>query len=141
MMRAEKIASDISEAHEIVAGPASPMPPLASLVRRLERKGHEAGGLLDASIAAIDRSLVALDAATAALEAAHRRGRLRSAATGADRGTAVRAPRRLTQVRRAGGRPAGADASAWRRTCRARARRGATSRRSTPKLAAGEGAL
>ena len=70
MIRAEKVAGDISEAYEIVAGGASPIPTLAGLVRRLERKGHEAGGLLDAAIAAIDRSLVALEEATAALEAA-----------------------------------------------------------------------
>ena len=41
MMRAEKIAGDVAEAHEIVAGPASPVPVLASLVRRLERKGAD----------------------------------------------------------------------------------------------------
>ena len=43
-MRAEKLAGDVAEAHETVAGDASPVPSLASLVRRLERKAPEAAG-------------------------------------------------------------------------------------------------
>ena len=70
LMRAEKIAGDIAEAYETVAGSASPVPTLASLIRRLERKGEEAGGLLDGAIAAIDRALVALEEAARSLEAA-----------------------------------------------------------------------
>jgi DNA repair protein RecN (Recombination protein N) len=70
MMRAEKIAGDINEAYETVAGSASPIPTLASLVRRLERKGPEAAGLLDGAIAALDRALTALDEGARALEAA-----------------------------------------------------------------------
>src|SRR5437762_2317799 len=46
MMRAEKIAGDINDAYDTVGGSASPLPTLASLVRRLERKGPEAAGLL-----------------------------------------------------------------------------------------------
>ena len=68
LMRAEKIAGDIADAYETVAGSATPVPTLASLVRRLERKAPEAGGLLDDAIAAIDRALVALEEAGAALE-------------------------------------------------------------------------
>ncbi len=60
MMRAEKVAGDIAEAHETVAGGASPVPILASLVRRLERKAPEAGGLLDEAVAALDKALTAL---------------------------------------------------------------------------------
>ena len=63
MMRAEKIAGDIAEAHETVAGGASPVPVLASLVRRLERKVPEAGGLLDDTVAALDKALNALEEA------------------------------------------------------------------------------
>jgi DNA repair protein RecN (Recombination protein N) len=70
MMRAEKIAGDINEAYEIVAGSASPIPTLASLVRRLERKGPESAGLLDPAIAALDRALGGLEEASIALEAA-----------------------------------------------------------------------
>ncbi len=61
MMRAERIAGDIAEAHETVAGSASPVPILASLVRRLERKVPEAGGLLDGAVAALDKALSALE--------------------------------------------------------------------------------
>jgi len=53
-----------------VAGSASPVPTLASLVRRLERKAPEAGGLLDATVAALDRAVGALADAEQALEAA-----------------------------------------------------------------------
>jgi len=70
MMRAEKIAGDVNEAYETVAGSGSSIPTLSSLVRRLERKGAEAGGLLDGAVAALDRALVALDEATVALETA-----------------------------------------------------------------------
>ena len=47
MMKAEKIAAEIGEAQELFAGNASPVPLLASLVRRLERKSAEAPGLLE----------------------------------------------------------------------------------------------
>ena len=72
LMRAEKIAGDIAEAYETVAGTASPAPTLASLVRRLERKAPEAGGLLDEAVAALDRALVGLEEATRSLETAAR---------------------------------------------------------------------
>ncbi len=74
LMRAEKVAGDIAEAYETVAGTASPTPTLASLVRRLERKAPEAGGLLDEAIAALDRALVGLEEATRSLEKAARGG-------------------------------------------------------------------
>jgi DNA repair protein RecN (Recombination protein N) len=70
MMRAEKVAGDVAEAHEIVAGSASPIPTIAGLVRRLERKGREAGGLLDEAVAALDRALRGLEEAEAALNSA-----------------------------------------------------------------------
>jgi len=70
MMRAEKIAGDLAEAHETVAGAASPIPTLASLLRRLERKTAAADGLLDATVAALARGLDGLGEAEHALEAA-----------------------------------------------------------------------
>jgi DNA repair protein RecN (Recombination protein N) len=70
MMRAEKVAGDINEAHEVVAGTGSPIPTLSSLLRRLERKGGEAGGLLNDAIAAIGRALDGLEDGARALEAA-----------------------------------------------------------------------
>src|ERR1700686_5323630 len=70
MMRSEKIASDISDAYDTVAGSASPLPTLASLVRRLERKASDAAGLLDEPVAALDRAVLALQESERALEAA-----------------------------------------------------------------------
>ncbi len=72
MMRAEKIAGDVNEAYDIVAGSTSPIPSLGNLARRLERKRDQAGDLLDPAIAALDRALAALDEASTALDAATR---------------------------------------------------------------------
>ena len=47
LMRAEKIAGDLNEAHELVGGNASPVPELVGLARRLERKAARHAGLLD----------------------------------------------------------------------------------------------
>ncbi|MBV2184897.1 MAG: AAA family ATPase, partial [Rhizobium sp.] len=44
MQKSERIAGDIAEASEFLNGHASPVPLIASLVRRLERKSHEAPG-------------------------------------------------------------------------------------------------
>lgn len=70
MMQAEKISGDISEAYDTVAGSGSPVPVLASLVRRLERKAADAGGLLDAPIRSLDSVLTALQETEDALSAA-----------------------------------------------------------------------
>ena len=63
MMRAEKIASEIKEAQDILSGQCSPLPQLASLLRRLERKSAEAPGLLDDAVQSLDEALLSLDAA------------------------------------------------------------------------------
>lgn len=47
MMQAEKIAGDLNDAHEVLSGPKSPVPDIAGLLRRLERKTEEAPGLLE----------------------------------------------------------------------------------------------
>ena len=72
MMKAEKIASEIGEAQELFAGNASPVPLLASLVRRLERKSAEAPGLLEEVVKSLDEALIALDAAQTGIDAAMR---------------------------------------------------------------------
>ena len=73
MMKAERIAGDISEASEFLNGNASPVPHIASLVRRLERKSHEAPGLLEESVALLDAALDTLSNAQMEIEAALRR--------------------------------------------------------------------
>ena len=70
MMRAEKIASDLSEALDAVAGGSSPVPSLAAAVRRLERRAGEAQDLVRPAVEAIDQALDALESARAHLETA-----------------------------------------------------------------------
>ncbi len=71
-LRAEKIATDISDAQEVLSGSGSPVPQLAGLLRRLQRKSAEAPGLLDEIIKAIDSSLISLDATHSAVDTAMR---------------------------------------------------------------------
>jgi len=72
MMRAEKITAEIADAAEILSGTASPVPALAALLRRLERKAGEAPGLLDDVTRALDEALIALESARSGVEAAMR---------------------------------------------------------------------
>ncbi|MGD9925423.1 MAG: DNA repair protein RecN, partial [Pseudorhodoplanes sp.] len=72
MMQAEKIAGDLSDAYEVVAGNASPVPGFASAVRRLERRATQAPGLADPAIKALDIALTAIEEARAHLESALR---------------------------------------------------------------------
>ncbi|CAH2407896.1 DNA repair protein RecN [Mesorhizobium ventifaucium] len=72
MMRAEKIASDIHDAQDVLSGPSSPLPQLASLLRRLQRKVSEAPGLLDDVVKSLDEAMLSLDAAQSGVEAALR---------------------------------------------------------------------
>jgi DNA repair protein RecN (Recombination protein N) len=72
MMQAEKVAGDLSDAHDTIAGHTSPIPNLASLARRLERKRDQAGGLLDGVVEAIDSAINALEEAETLLTRAMR---------------------------------------------------------------------
>jgi DNA repair protein RecN (Recombination protein N) len=72
MMQAEKVAQELNEAFEAVAGSASPVPVLAAAVRKLERRGGQAPSLVEPSVRALDAALVAIDEAQAALESAIR---------------------------------------------------------------------
>ena len=72
MMQAEKVAEDLHATHESVSGPLSPVPPLATAVRRLERRAAQAPGLIEPVVKAIDAALNALDEARTHLEAALR---------------------------------------------------------------------
>jgi len=73
MMKAERIAGDISEASEFLNGNASPVPHIASLVRRLERKSQEAPGLLEDTVALLDAALDQLSNAQMEVETALRK--------------------------------------------------------------------
>ena len=72
MMHAEKIASDISDAQDVLSGPNSTVPQLASLLRRLQRKAEAAPGLLDEIIKTLDEALISLDSTQEAVDAALR---------------------------------------------------------------------
>ena len=70
MMQAEKIAQELNDAAEALAGPASPVPNLSAAVRKLERRAGEAPALVEPCVRALDAALVALDEARTALETA-----------------------------------------------------------------------
>jgi DNA repair protein RecN (Recombination protein N) len=70
MMQAEKVAEDLRATHDAVTGPNSPVPPLATAVRRLERRAAQAPGLIEPAVKAIDTALNALEDARAQLERA-----------------------------------------------------------------------
>ncbi len=70
MMQAEKVADDLRATHEAVSGLNSPVPPLATAVRRLERRTTQAPALIEPTVKAIDAALAALEEARAQLEQA-----------------------------------------------------------------------
>ncbi len=70
MMQVEKVAGDLREAHEAVAGAQSPVPSLASAVRRLERRTTNAPSLIEPAVKAFDTALNAIEEARSHLEAA-----------------------------------------------------------------------
>ncbi|MBZ9867302.1 DNA repair protein RecN [Mesorhizobium sp. CA15] len=72
MMRVEKIAAEIHDAQDVLSGSSSPLPQLASLLRRLQRKSSEAPGLLDDVVKSLDEAMISLDAAQSGVEAALR---------------------------------------------------------------------
>jgi DNA repair protein RecN (Recombination protein N) len=72
MMQAEKVAGDLRDAHEAVAGEQSPVPALAAAARRLERRGAQVPALVEPALKALDVALSAIEEARAHLDAALR---------------------------------------------------------------------
>ena len=72
MMQAEKVAEDLREAHEVVAGTSSSVPALSGVIRRLERRAAQAPGLVEPTVKALDAALTALDEVRGHLETALR---------------------------------------------------------------------
>ena len=72
MMQAEKVAGDLRDAHEAVAGATSPVPALSAALRRLERRASQAPALIEPAVKALDAALTALDDARAHLDQALR---------------------------------------------------------------------
>jgi len=72
MMQSEKVAGDLREAHEAIAGANSAVPAFASAIRRLERRAAQAPSLVEPSVKSLDAALNALEETRAHLEAALR---------------------------------------------------------------------
>jgi DNA repair protein RecN (Recombination protein N) len=72
MMAADKVAEDLRDAHEAVAGERSAVPALSAALRRLERRRAQAPALIDPPAKALDAALTALDEARSHLDAALR---------------------------------------------------------------------
>jgi DNA repair protein RecN (Recombination protein N) len=72
MMQAEKVAGDLRDAHETVAGTHNPAPALAAALRRLERRTAQAPALIEPAVKAMDAALTAIEEARAHLETALR---------------------------------------------------------------------
>jgi len=72
MMQAEKVAEDLREAHEVIAGANSSVPALAGAIRRLERRAAQAPGLIEPAVKSLDAALTALEETRGHLEQALR---------------------------------------------------------------------
>jgi DNA repair protein RecN (Recombination protein N) len=72
MMGAEKIAEDLRDAHETVAGGANPVPSLSASLRRLERRANEASDLVNGPVKALETAINAIEEARDGLERALR---------------------------------------------------------------------
>ncbi|MES0882424.1 DNA repair protein RecN [Roseibium sp. SCP14] len=72
MMQIEKIAGDLNEAFETLNGSASPIPELASLLRRLERKSDQVPQLLAQPVRTLSEALDHLEETRSGLESALR---------------------------------------------------------------------
>lgn len=94
MQQAEKIAGDLAEAHEAVAGQSSPSPALSALLRRLERRSEQFTELIEPIARPLGQALDQLEEARLALEAA-------LAATAFDQGELDRIEERLFALRAA----------------------------------------
>jgi DNA repair protein RecN (Recombination protein N) len=70
MMQGEKVAADLRDAFDAVAGSASPVPTLAAAVRRLERRQGQAPELIGPAVQAFDVALNALEDARTHLQRA-----------------------------------------------------------------------
>jgi DNA repair protein RecN (Recombination protein N) len=72
MMQSEKVAGDLREAYDAVAGTNSAVPELAAAIRRLERRATQAPALVEPAVKSLDVALNALEDTRAQLEAALR---------------------------------------------------------------------
>jgi DNA repair protein RecN (Recombination protein N) len=95
MMQAEKVADDLRDANEVIAGANSSVPALAGVIRRLERRSPQAPQLVEPAVHALEIALSALEETRGHLEAALR-------AADADPAELERIEERLFALRAAG---------------------------------------
>lgn len=95
MMQAEKIAADLSDVEETISGQGSPVPALASAIRRLERRSAQLPEHIEPTVRAIDQAILAIEEAQGHLAEA-------LAATAFDQGELERTEERLFALRAAG---------------------------------------
>ncbi|MBI3702420.1 MAG: DNA repair protein RecN [Rhizobiales bacterium] len=72
MMQSEKVAEDLRDAHEAIAGANSAVPAFAGVIRRLERRAAQAPSLVEPAVKALDAALTSLEETRGHLEAALR---------------------------------------------------------------------
>jgi DNA repair protein RecN (Recombination protein N) len=72
MMQSEKVAEDLRDAFNALAGPKSAVHGLSQVTRRLERRATQAPALVEPSVKALEAALQALDEARTNLEQALR---------------------------------------------------------------------
>ncbi|MFN3659510.1 MAG: DNA repair protein RecN [Pseudolabrys sp.] len=72
MMQSEKVAEDLRDAHETIAGANSSVPAFAAAIRKLERRSAQAPALVEPAVKSLDAALNALEETRAHLEAALR---------------------------------------------------------------------
>jgi len=70
MMQAEKVAQDLRDAHDVIAGAGSSVPALSGAIRRLERRQSQAPALIEPAVKSLDTALHALEETRAHLEVA-----------------------------------------------------------------------
>ena len=72
MMQSGKVAEDLRDAYDILAGSNSSVPALAGVIRRLERRSTQAPSLVEPAVKSLDVALNALEETRGHLEAALR---------------------------------------------------------------------
>jgi DNA repair protein RecN (Recombination protein N) len=72
MMQSEKVAEDLRDAFDVIAGANSSVPALAGVIRRLERRTSQAPSLVEPAVKSLDAALIALEETRGHLEQALR---------------------------------------------------------------------
>jgi DNA repair protein RecN (Recombination protein N) len=72
MMQSEKVAEDLRDAYDVIAGANSSVPALSGVIRRLERRTAQAPSLVEPAVKALDAALTSLEETRGHLEQALR---------------------------------------------------------------------